>query len=101
MSKSGPSRCTGVVATACTQGKRTQHGKPQGAVKDDQRDAREGQARHPEVAERFVIPLWTALPLQVDLEKIRFGQLQTSIRRHPMVSGRPNGESARARLYSW
>ena len=29
------------------------------------------------------------------------GQLQTSIRRHPTISGRPNGESARARLYSW
>ena len=29
------------------------------------------------------------------------GPLQTSIRRHPMRSGRPNGESARARLYSW
>ena len=26
-------------------------------VKDDQPDAREGQARRPEVAERFVIPL--------------------------------------------
>jgi hypothetical protein len=35
------------------------------------------------------------------LKKIRFGSLQTSIRRHPMVTGRPNGESARARLYSW
>ena len=31
-----PSRCAGVVATACTQGKRTQHGKPQGVVSDDQ-----------------------------------------------------------------
>ena len=29
------------------------------------------------------------------------GLLQTSIRRHSMRSGRPNGESARARLYSW
>jgi hypothetical protein len=29
------------------------------------------------------------------------GPLQTSIRRHPIRSGRPNGESARARLYSW
>jgi hypothetical protein len=28
------SRCTGVVATACTQGKRTQHGKPFGVVRD-------------------------------------------------------------------
>jgi putative transposase len=29
------------------------------------------------------------------------GQLQTSIRRHPRRPGRPNGESARARLYRW
>ena len=41
---STPSRCAGVVATACTQGKRTQHGRPQGVVRDDQPDAREGQA---------------------------------------------------------
>jgi hypothetical protein len=27
--------------------------------------------------------------------------LQTSIRRHPMEPGRPNGEAARAHLYSW
>jgi RNA-directed DNA polymerase len=27
-----PSRCTGVVAAACTQGKCTQHGKPQDVV---------------------------------------------------------------------
>ena len=32
---SAPSRCAGVVATACTQGKRMQHGKPQGVVSDD------------------------------------------------------------------
>src|SRR6202030_184144 len=51
-----PSRCAGVVATACTQGKRTQHGKPQGVVRDDQPDAREGQAGRPGVAERFVVP---------------------------------------------
>ena len=51
-----PSRCAGVVATACTQGKRTQHGKPQGVVSDDQPDAREGQAGRPGVAERFVVP---------------------------------------------
>jgi hypothetical protein len=37
-----PIRCAGVVATACTQGKRTQHGKPQGVIRDDQPDAREG-----------------------------------------------------------
>ena len=30
-----PSRCAGVVATACTQGKRTQHGKPGGVVGRD------------------------------------------------------------------
>src|SRR6266576_7147578 len=28
-----PSRCAGVVVAACTQGKRTQHGKPHGAVR--------------------------------------------------------------------
>ena len=33
-----------VVAAACTQGKRTKHGKPQSAVSDDQPEAREGQA---------------------------------------------------------
>src|SRR5438445_1000959 len=51
-----PSRCTGVVAAACTQGKRTQHGKPQDVVVDDQPDAREGQAGRPGVAEGFVVP---------------------------------------------
>jgi len=44
------------VATACTQGKRTQHGKPQGVVSNDQPEAREGQAGRPGVAERFVVP---------------------------------------------
>ena len=53
---SAPSRCAGVVATACAQGKRTQHGKPQGVVSDDQPEAREGQAGRPGVAERFVVP---------------------------------------------
>ena len=53
---STPSRCAGVVATACTQGKRPQHGKPQGVVRDDQPDAREGQAGRPGVAERFGVP---------------------------------------------
>ena len=52
-----PSCCTGVVAAACTQGKRTQHGKPHGEVSDDQPDAREGQAGRHEVAERFVLLL--------------------------------------------
>ena len=49
-------RCAGVVAAACTQGKRTKHGKPQGVVRDDQPEAREGQAGRPGVAERFVVP---------------------------------------------
>src|ERR1700746_2812360 len=52
-----PGRCAGVVAAACTQGKRTQHGKPQGVVSDDQLDAREGQAGRSGVAERFAVPL--------------------------------------------
>src|SRR6266478_5621235 len=52
-----PSCCTGVVATACTQGKRTQHGKPHGEVSDDQPNAREGQVGRHGVAERFVLPL--------------------------------------------
>jgi len=43
------------VAAACTQGKRTQHGKPQGVVKDDQPDAREERAGRSGVAERFVV----------------------------------------------
>src|SRR6516225_7452968 len=54
--KTTPSRCTGVVAAACTQGKRTQHGKPQCVIRDDQPDAREGQAGRAGVAERLVVP---------------------------------------------
>src|SRR5229473_3299375 len=51
-------RCyTGVLAAACTQGKRTQHGKPHGEVSDDQPDAREGQVGRRGVAERFAVPL--------------------------------------------
>src|SRR5262249_741250 len=57
MSEAGtPSRCAGVVATACTQGKRTQHGRPQGVIRDDQPDAREGPAGRPGVTEGFVVP---------------------------------------------
>src|SRR5271167_2785113 len=48
--------CTGVVAAACTQGKRTQHGKPRGVIRDDQPDAREGKAGRAGVAERLVVP---------------------------------------------
>src|SRR6476646_1565058 len=55
--KTTPSRCTGVVAAACTQGKRTQHGKPQCVIRDDQPDAREGQAGRAGVAERLAVPL--------------------------------------------
>src|ERR1700730_12595543 len=51
------SRCAGVVAAACTQGKRTQHGKPHGVVRDGQPDAREGQIGRHGVAERFVLLL--------------------------------------------
>src|SRR5271154_5846845 len=51
-----PIRCTGVVAAACTQGKRTQHGKPHCVIRDDQPDAREGQAGRSGVAERLVVP---------------------------------------------
>src|SRR5258705_471415 len=53
---SGGIACAGEVAAACTQGKRTKHGKPQGVVSDDQPEAREGQAGRPGVAERFVVP---------------------------------------------
>ena len=51
------SRCAGVVATACTQGKRTQHGRPHDVVRDDQPDAREGQAGRRGDAEGFVVPV--------------------------------------------
>ena len=56
LSKYEHSRCAGVVAAACTQGKCAQHGKPQGAVGDDQPDAGDGQAGHPGVADRSVVP---------------------------------------------
>jgi len=52
-----PVGCAGVVARACTQGKRTQHGKPRGVVRDDQPDAGDGQAGRRGVAERLVVPL--------------------------------------------
>src|SRR5436309_809297 len=51
------SGCAGVVATACTQGKRTQHGKPRGVVRDGQPHARERGFGRPGVTERFVVPL--------------------------------------------
>src|SRR6516162_9842922 len=52
-----PRCCTGVVAATCTQGKRTQHGKPHCVIRDDQPDAREGQAGRTGVAERPVVSL--------------------------------------------
>jgi hypothetical protein len=51
-----PRRCAGVVAAACTQGKRTQHGKPRCVVSDEQPDAREGQAGRAGVTERSAVP---------------------------------------------
>ena len=50
------SRCAGVLATACTQGKRTQHGKPYGVVRDGQPNTREGWFGRYRVAERSVVP---------------------------------------------
>src|SRR5215831_7538776 len=52
-----PRRCAGVVATACTQGKRRQHGRPHGVVRDDQPEACEGQAGRCGETEGFVVPL--------------------------------------------
>src|SRR3954466_12691854 len=52
-----PSCCTAVMAAACAQGKRTQHGKPRRVIRDGQPDAREGQAGRAGVAERLVVPL--------------------------------------------
>src|SRR5450432_732690 len=51
------SGCAGVVAAACTQGKRAQHGKPLGVVGDDQPDSGDGKAGRPGVTERLVVPL--------------------------------------------
>ncbi len=42
--------------TACTQGKRTQHGKPLGVVRDGQPNTREGWFGRHGVAERPVVP---------------------------------------------
>jgi len=44
------------VATACTQGKRRQHGKPLIVVRDDQPETREGCSGRFGVAERPVVP---------------------------------------------
>src|SRR5664279_2859380 len=50
------SYCAGVVATACTQGKRTQHGKPLGVLRDEQPETRERCSGRLGVAERSVVP---------------------------------------------
>ena len=44
------------MAAACTQGKRTQHGKPHHVLRDEQPDAREGWDGRGGVAERPVVP---------------------------------------------
>ena len=50
------SYCAGVVATACTQGKRAQHGKPFSVeTRDIQLITCEGGIRHFGVAERPVV----------------------------------------------
>ena len=51
-----PAAAPGYLATACTQGKRTQHGKPQGVLRDEQPIAREGRVGRPGAAERPVVP---------------------------------------------
>jgi hypothetical protein len=54
--KHAPSRCAGVVAMACTQGRRTQHGKPHRVVgRGDQPEAGDGQRGREGVAERPVV----------------------------------------------
>src|SRR5471030_1721773 len=53
---SAASRRAGVVVTACTQGKRTQHGKPLGVGRDAQPNARERWFGRLGVAERPVVP---------------------------------------------
>ena len=54
--KNAPSRCAGVVAMACTQGRRTQHGKPDSVVgRGDQPEAGDGQRGRYGVAERPVL----------------------------------------------
>ena len=54
--KNAPSRCAGVVAMACTQGRRAQHGKPDSVVgRGDQPEAGDGQRGRYGVAERPVL----------------------------------------------
>ncbi len=54
--KQAPIHCAGVLATACTQGRRWQHGKPDSVVgRDDQPEAGDGQRGRYGVAERPVL----------------------------------------------
>ena len=50
------SHCAEGSGDSMYTGKRTQHGKPQGVVREDQPGTREGRAGRPGVAERFVVP---------------------------------------------
>ena len=51
--KEAPNCCAGVVAMACTQGRRAQHGKPDSVVgRGDQPEAGDGQRGHYRVADR-------------------------------------------------
>ena len=55
--KHAPSCCAGVVAMACTHGRRAQHGKPHRVVgRGDQPEAGDGQRGRDGVAERPVVP---------------------------------------------
>jgi len=62
---SAPRHCAGVVVTACTQGKRTQHGKPDSVVgRGDQPEAGDSQIGRYGVAERSVVPGNRVMPVE-------------------------------------
>src|SRR6516225_1252837 len=97
MSEITPSRCTGVLAAACTQGKRTQHGKPHCVIRDDQPDARKGQAGRAGVAERSVVPMkpgnagggkgLSSRPTQDVVRDLEIGQPSNSEKRSETAEG--------------
>ena len=62
-----------------------------------------GQGDHPPARDlgADVLPLWTALPLQVDLALSGLVSCKQLSGVTLLAPGCPNGESARARLYSW
>jgi hypothetical protein len=68
------------VATACTQGKRTQHGKPHGVVSNDQPETREGQAGRLGGAERFAVWVTTFICMASSL-LIAFGAERLGLER--------------------